>query len=169
MGKLVWLEDDTPEPTYLPPTEQVYIPKRNGELCLFWSQDPDDALALVAGLCLTEKWPTVKRIHEAAALLEQRDDEGARRLAARLRRRTFAPDDYEPPRTPIPEVAFARNENKRYRCAWMIHPTANARCTQSGRYGVPSIQGTFCAIHVRFAVGKAKRKARAASKKQASV
>lgn len=148
------------EVRYLPPTEQVYIPKRHGELCLFWSRDEGDALALVAGLCLLKKWPTVQRIHEAAALLDQLEDEGAWRLAARMRRRTEAPPDYEPPRTPIPEVAYARHEGKQYPCAWKTHPLANATCQQGGRYAVPGIRGTFCAVHARCAAGKARRKER---------
>lgn len=144
---------------YLPPTEQVYIPRRNGELCLFWSRDQDDALAIVAGLCLTKKWPTVKRVHEAAALLDLVEDEGAHRLAARLRKRTLVPED-EPSRIPIPEVAYARDERKSYPCAWKTHPLANAVCRQGGRYAVPGIRGTFCAVHARCAAGKARRKER---------
>jgi hypothetical protein len=157
MGRPRKLETET---LYLPPTEHVYVPKRSGELCLFWSRDQDDALALVAGLCLTDKWPTVKRIHEAATLLDQHDDEGARRLAARLRNRTLAPEGYMGSHIPIPEVAYARNERKSYPCAWKTHPLANATCRHGGRYAVPGIRGTFCAVHARYAAGKAKRKER---------
>ena len=157
------------EVRYLPQNEQVYIPKRNGELCLFWSQDPDDALALVAGLCLTEKWPTVKRIHEAATLLDQIEDEGARRLATRLRNRTLAPPDYdEPLRIPVPEVAYARDERKNYACSWKTHPLANVTCRQGGRYAIPGIRGTFCAVHAKCAAGRARRKERRAEKTKAS-
>lgn len=150
---------------YLPPTEQVYIPRRNGELCLFWSRDQDDALAIVAGLCLTKKWPTVKRIHEAAAILDQIEDEGAQRLAQRLRNRTLTPEEYMGSRIPIPEVAYARNEKKSYPCAWKTHPTANTVCQKGGRYAVPGIRGTFCAVHARCAAGKARRKAQYSPKK----
>lgn len=149
-----------PEVRYLPLTEQVFIPKRHGELCLFWSREEGDALAIIGGLCLMKKWPTVKRIHEAATILDTLEDEGAQRLAARLRMRTEAPPDEEPPRIPIPEVAYARHEGRKYPCAWKTHPLANATCRQGGRYAIPGIQGTFCAIHARCAAGKARRKAK---------
>lgn len=164
----------------LPDWCEIPIGKRTSELCLFWQRSEGDALAILAGLALMKGCATVKHVKAACAILEARTDDGARRLAHRLRRATITTVDNVPwyvnqlpPTVERREQHYANGDVASRACAYIIIP--GHQCGNHGMFKVKGAHGSYCPVHARMTAArvarnaerKAQRRAKYAAQKKA--
>jgi len=127
------------------------VPLRLAELCLFWARAPRDAQQVVGVYGIEGRPIHVELIAAAILSLETLGEDGALRLAGKLRAVMAQQDPVELPY--FPEEMLYRGKGKaKVRCAYMTDPAGKIRCSRSGSYSVRGARGSFCELHARRTV-----------------
>lgn len=142
----------------MPPNAEVRVGHRSAELALFWQRTEGDALAVLAGLVLMKRPVYVRHVDAAINVLRTHADEGARRFATMLERRTYESTGKAAPWyvDALPESVYPRTVE--HPCAYYIEPLTKLRCSNRGQFAVPGARGSFCALHAHRTVSRIARK-----------